>query len=136
MSEIEGGCNCGAVRYRLSGDPITVAICHCANCRRQSGSAFSVNVIVAGDAMRLSGDLATFEDHDTESGQPVLRQFCAVCGSPIRSLSAASPKVAIVKAGTADEPGRFVPAIHVWTSAALPWVDIPADLPQYPRNPR
>jgi hypothetical protein len=136
MSEIQGGCNCGAVRYRLADDPITVAVCHCANCRRQSGSAFSVNVIVAGDAMSLSGDLATYEDHDTESGQPVLRQFCAACGSPIRSLSAASPKVAIVKAGTADDPGRFTPAIHVWTSAALPWVEIPASLPQFPRNPR
>ena len=135
MSEIEGGCNCGAVRYRLSADPITVAVCHCANCRRQSGSAFSVNVIVAEGAMTLTGGLATYEDSDTESGQPVQRQFCATCGSPIRSLSAASPKVAIVKAGTADEPGRFEPAIHVWTSTALPWVEIPANLPQFSRNP-
>lgn len=136
MSEIEGGCNCGAVRYRLSADPITVAVCHCANCRRQSGSAFSVNVIVTEGAMTLTGDLTTYEDSDTESGQPVLRQFCATCGSPIRSITAASPQIAIVKAGTADEPGRFEPAIHVWTSTALPWVEIPANLPQFPRNPR
>ncbi len=136
MSEIEGGCNCGAVRYRLNGEPITVAVCHCANCRRQSGSAFSVNIVVAGEAMQLSGDLTTYEDHDTESGQPVLRQFCATCGSPIRSITAASPQMAIVKAGTTDDPGRFVPAIHVWTATALPWVEIPANLPQFPRNPR
>lgn len=136
MSEIEGGCNCGAVRYRLNGEPTTVAVCHCANCRRQSGSAFSVNIVVAGEAMQLSGDLTTYEDHDTESGQPVLRQFCATCGSPIRSITAASPQMAIVKAGTTDDPGRFVPAIHVWTATALPWVEIPANLPQFPRNPR
>lgn len=136
MSEIEGGCNCGAVRYRLSGDPITVAVCHCANCRRQSGSAFSVNLVVAASAMTLSGELTTYEDHDTESGQPVQRQFCATCGSPIRSITAASSKVAIVKAGTADDPGRFTPTIHVWTSTALPWVEIPAGLPQFPRNPQ
>ncbi|WP_077145588.1 GFA family protein [Sphingopyxis sp. KK2] len=136
MSEIEGGCNCGAIRYRLGGDPITVAVCHCANCRRQSGSAFSVNVVVAADAMQMTGDLTTYEDHDTESGQPVLRQFCAACGSPIRSITNSSPQVAIVKAGTADDPARFVPAIHVWTATALPWVDIPANLPQFPRNPR
>lgn len=136
MSEIEGGCNCGAVRYRLNGEPITAAVCHCANCRRQSGSAFSVNIVVAGEAMQLSGDLTTYEDHDTESGQPVLRQFCATCGSPIRSITAASPQMAIVKAGTTDDPGRFTPAIHVWTSTALPWVEIPANLPQFPRNPR
>ncbi len=136
MSEVHGGCNCGAVRYRLTGDPLAVAVCHCSNCRRQSGSAFSVNVIVRGDAMHMTGDVATWEDPDTESGRPVLRQFCATCGSPIRSLSAASPKVAIVKAGTADDPGRFTPSIHVWTSSALPWVNIPADLPQFPRNPQ
>ena len=136
MSEIEGGCNCGAVRYRLAGDPITVAVCHCANCRRQSGSAFSVNVVMAEGAMTLTGELTTYEDPDTESGQPVLRQFCAACGSPIRSITAASPQMAIVKAGTADDPGQFVPAIHVWTDTALPWVEIPANLPQFPRNPR
>jgi hypothetical protein len=134
MSEVEGGCNCGAVRYRLMGDPLAVAVCHCTNCRRQSGSAFSVNVVVRSDAMHMTGDVATWEDRDTESGEPVLRQFCAICGSPIRSLSAASPKVAIVKAGTADDPGQFTPAIHVWTASALPWVEIPAGLPQFARN--
>lgn len=134
MSEVEGGCNCGAVRYRLDGDPVTIAVCHCSNCRRQSGSAFSVNVVVRADRMSLSGDLKTFEDRDTHSGEPVLRQFCEICGSPIRSLSAASPRIAIVKAGTADDPGRFVPALHVWTSTKLPWVDIPTGLPQFPRN--
>lgn len=136
MSNVEGGCNCGAVRYRLTADPITVAVCHCANCRRQSGSAFSVNVIVAKAAMELMGDLATYEDTDTESGRAVLRQFCANCGSPVRSLSGASPGIAIVKAGTADEPGQFTPTIHVWTSSALPWVSIPANLPKFPRNPQ
>ena len=133
-TEIEGGCNCGSVRYRVTGAPLAVAVCHCSNCRRQSGSAFSVNVVVRADAMELTGRLSTYEDSDTESGAPVLRQFCATCGSPIRSLSAASPKIAIVKAGTADNPGRFVPAMHVWTESALPWVDIPAALPQFPRN--
>lgn len=133
---VEGGCNCGAIRYRLTGDPLVVAICHCTNCRRQSGSAFSVNVVMRADAMAMTGNVATYEDADTESGSPVLRQYCAQCGSPIRSLSTAAPNIAIVKAGTADDPARFVPAMHVWTDTALPWVDIPAGLPQFPRNAR
>lgn len=133
-TEIEGGCNCGSVRYRIKSAPLAVAVCHCSNCRRQSGSAFSVNIVVRADAMELTGDLTTYEDRDTESGAPVLRQFCATCGSPIQSLSAASPKIAIVKAGTADDPGRFTPAVHVWTASALPWVEIPAGLPQFERN--
>jgi hypothetical protein len=133
-TDVEGGCNCRAIRYRLTGAPLVVAVCHCTNCRRQSGSAFSVNIVVRAEAMDMTGDLTTYEDGDTESGSPVLRQFCARCGSPIRSLSAASPKIAIVKAGTADDPGGFVPAMHVWTETALPWVEIPAGLPQFPRN--
>lgn len=133
-TEIEGGCNCGSVRYRVAVAPLAVAVCHCSNCRRQSGSAFSVNIVVRADAMEMAGELTTYEDRDTESGAPVLRQFCATCGSPIRSLSTAAPRIAIVKAGTADDPGRFTPAVHVWTASALPWVEIPAGLPQFARN--
>lgn len=135
MSEdFEGGCNCGAIRYKVAGAPIVVAICHCGNCRRQSGSAFSVNIVVRTDSLSLTGKLMTYEDTDTASKLPVSRQFCGGCGSPILSRSEATPKLAIVKAGTADDPHQFVPTIHVWTTSALPWVDIPAGVTQFPRN--
>lgn len=134
-TNIEGGCNCGAVRYSVSSKPLMVAVCHCANCRRQSGSAFSVNIVVKSSLMEIRGDLATFEDADTQSGSPVLRQFCSRCGSPIRSLSAAQQAISIVKAGTTDDPSLFVPAMHVWTSSALPWIPLPDDLPRFERNP-
>lgn len=137
MSEevISGGCNCGAIRYNIAAKPLAVAVCHCSNCRRQSGSAFSVNVVVPAGAMEIEGDMATYEDGDTESGSPVLRQYCTACGSPIRSMSTAQPKIAIVKAGTADNPGQFTPGMHVWTQSALPWVTIPEGLPRFERNP-
>jgi len=134
-SRIEGGCNCGAVRYVLTAEPQVVAACHCSNCRRQSGAAFSVNLVVPLDAMEVTGELASYADHDTASGKTVHRQYCGSCGSPIRSLLDSAPEIAAVKAGTADEPGRFAPAVHVWTSSALPWVHIPDNLPQFPRNP-
>lgn len=136
MGEIRGGCNCGAVRYELARPPIMVAVCHCRNCRRQSGSAFSVNMIIPMQAMTLTGDLTTYEDQDTESGQPVLRQFCSGCGTPLCSLSANSPGLAIIKVGTADEPEHFVPTMHIWTSTALPWVSLDASLPHFPKNPQ
>lgn len=132
---LSGGCNCGAVRYTLSARPFAVAACHCVNCRRQSGAAFSVNLVVRADAMKVDGDLRTFVDADTESGQPVERQFCGACGSPIRSVPRASPMIVAVKAGTLDEPDAFPPAMHIWTSSALPWVTIPADLPKFAKGP-
>lgn len=132
---LNGGCNCGQVRYALTLPPLAVAACHCTSCRRQSGAAYSVNLIVRADAMVVRGALAAWTDPDTESGMPVLRQFCATCGSPIRSLVASAPKIIAVKAGTLDGPGPFEPTVHVWTRSALPWVVIPTDVPRFAKGP-
>ncbi len=130
-----GGCNCGAVRYDVDTDPLAVVVCHCSRCRNQSGSAFSVNLVVAESAMQVTGALTVFADGDSSSGQPVSRQFCGSCGSPIRSMPAANPGIAVIKAGTADQPGRFVPTMHVWTQSKLPWADVPDGLPAFAQNP-
>lgn len=133
---LRGGCNCGAVRYEITETPRTVAVCHCINCRKQSGSAFSVNLLVSFAAMTVEGELKTYVDHDTESGVPLLRQFCPKCGSPIRSIRDPMEKLIVVKAGTLDEPGAVSPTMHVWTCAALPWFEIPTSLASYERGPR
>lgn len=132
---LSGGCNCGGVRYKLASAPLAVVACHCSNCRRQSGAAFSVNLVVRTSGIEVDGALATFVDADTASGQPVERKFCGACGSPIYSLPQASPKIIAVKAGTLDDPGRFAPSMHIWTSSALPWVSIPPDLPSFALAP-
>lgn len=130
----EGGCNCGAIRYRVEGTPLAVAACHCTRCRRQSGAAYSVNLVVRASAMTVAGTLAVYEDPETSSGSPVRREFCGSCGSPIRSVMTADPRVVAVKAGTADAPGDFAPTLHIWTGSKLPWVDLPPDLPQFEAN--
>lgn len=131
---IEGGCNCGDVRYRIEGDPLAVAVCHCTQRRRQSGSAYSVNLVVAASAMTLDGPLSAYDDPETSSGAPVRREFCGRCGSPIRSIPAAPPNIVVVKAGTADVPEGLVPTIHLWTRSKLPWVEIPAGMVTFERN--
>lgn len=132
---LRGGCNCGAVRYEIAASPLAVIACHCTSCRRQSGSAFSVNLIVRADKMSIEGDMATWLDPDTESGAPIERQFCGRCGSPIRSVPTAAPKMVALKAGTLDAPGRFAPQMHIWTRSALPWTSIPEDLPRFEKGP-
>lgn len=131
---LTGGCNCGAVRYQIDSAPLTVAACHCRQCRRQSGAAYSVNLIVRVKTMSVEGEIASWTDSDTESGTPLARQYCARCGSPIRSVPSASPGLAAVKAGTLDDPAPFAPAIHIWTASKLPWVTIPEGLPQFHRG--
>src|SRR5690606_7582726 len=79
---LRGGCNCGAIRYELHSLPLAVAACHCENCRRQSGAAYSLNLVVPAASMVISGHCSRFEDRG-DSGQPVVREFCGQCGSPI-----------------------------------------------------
>jgi hypothetical protein len=132
---IEGGCNCGAIRYRIEGPALGVAACHCTRCRRQSGSAYSVNLLVAQDAMTVDGQMAVFADQDTSSGAPVHREFCGACGSPIRSVITANPGVVAVKVGTLDDPDPFAPGLHVFTRSRIAWVDVPPDTPQFETMP-
>ncbi len=135
QSVLRGGCNCGAVRYEISSKPLAVIACHCTSCRRQSGAAFSVNLVVLADAMSVEGELASWLDPDTESGAPIQRQFCAACGSPIRSVPTAAPKMIALKAGTLDAPEAFAPMMHIWTRSALPWSSIPNGLPRFEKGP-
>lgn len=132
---LEGGCNCGAVRYKIDAKPVVVAQCHCKNCQRQSGSAFSVNLMVPAAAVTTTGELTTYTDTDTDSGNPVYRRFCGTCGSPIFSDLAQGNGMTIVKVGTLDEPGAFAPTVAVWTSTAWPWVEPPAGAKTFEKNP-
>ena len=131
---ITGGCNCGSVRYEITAPPLVVAACHCSQCRRQSGAAYSVNLIVRSKAMRVEGKTTVWTDTDTESGSPLAREYCGCCGSPIRSVPSSTPGIVAVKAGTLDYPAPFAPTIHLWTMSKLPWVSIPDGLTTFEKG--
>jgi hypothetical protein len=98
MREMTGGCLCGQVRYSANADPVFVGVCHCKHCQKQTGTAFSVLVGVPKLAFSLEGRLKAF--HDTgKSGQPLDRNFCPECGSPIFSDAASVPGVAFANTG-------------------------------------
>jgi len=121
-----GGCLCGQVRYGFSGAPLLTAICHCRNCQRQSGSAFSIVAAVPESDFDLSGETRTFDD-ESEGGRPVARVFCQACGSPIYSRIEPMPGLIFVKAGTLDDPGVLQPAVEVFCDRALPFLPALAD---------
>lgn len=135
MTEIVGGCLCGAVRYSSEAEPALVAVCHCADCQKQTSSAFSILVAVPKGTLRLEGrELAVFEGVG-ETGQPVFRRFCPQCGSPVVSHVAAAPELEWIKAGTLDDPSWFEPQMHIWCASAQPWVSIDDALPRFEKNP-
>lgn len=120
-----GSCLCGKVSYEISGDVLAVALCHCDHCQRQSGGAFSTNLVVQPDQLSVSGDLAVYEDRGrTGDGVYVLRKFCGDCGSPIVS-ELTGPGILAVKAGTLDDRSGVEPTVQVWCDEKQPWVDLP-----------
>lgn len=121
-----GQCLCGQITYEISGDLIATAVCHCEHCQRQSGGAFSVNLVLLESQLNLSGTLSTYEDRG-QSGDAVYvhRRFCGDCGSPIYSAFVEPAGVLAVKAGTLDDRSDVNPTAEVWCDHKQPWVDLP-----------
>lgn len=135
MGKVDGGCLCGAVTYTCDAEPVFTAVCHCRDCQRQTGTAFSVIVGVPAQAFELSGEVATHVTIGEDHGRETKRRFCPECGSPVMSESDGIPDVVIVKAGTLDDPSWLAPQIEVWGKSAQPWV-VPAEgRPRLERGP-
>ena len=118
---------CGKVTYSCAADPLAVALCHCTECQRQSGAAFSVNVAIPRAAFELQGEsLGEFRTLGTDSGSEVARMFCRDCGSPLASLPDGLPDMALIKAGTLDDRSwlESQPGLQVWVGSAQPWVPL------------
>src|SRR5256885_306902 len=110
MANISGHCLCGKVSYSADAEPVAQAICHCTNCQRQTGTAFSIVIGVPTAAFEVEGDtLASFPTVGEVHGTPTVRHFCSACGSPIYSLVEATPDVVWIKAGTLDDASWLEP---------------------------
>jgi hypothetical protein len=125
MSKLDGSCMCGAVTYTSDAEPVMTAICHCTDCQKQGGAAFSINVGIPRDSLRIEGDsLATHITIGTDHKMPTKRQFCSKCGSPIVSLPDPMPDLAFIKAGTLNDRSWLQPTLQVWSDSAQPWVSL------------
>ncbi len=123
MGKLDGHCMCGSVTYSCDAEPVATAVCHCGECQRQTGTAFSIVVGLPADALEVKGDtLAMFKTAADASGGETERNFCSACGSPIFSLSPAFPEVVWLKAGTLDDTSWLEPQVEVWGRSAQPWV--------------
>ena len=128
--EREGGCSCGAVRYRLTSEPMFVHCCHCLNCQRQTGGAFVINLLIEADRVQLlSGEPQPVDvPRDDGSAQRIYR--CPTCQVAMFS-EYGRPEVRFVRAGTLDEPASVAPDAHIYTRSKLPWVTIPEGVPAF-----
>jgi hypothetical protein len=126
QSPAEGGCACRAVRYRMHGPPLIVHCCHCRWCQRETGSAFVLNAVIeTARVERLAGDPElVLTPSYSGKGQRIAR--CPVCRVAVWShYPGGGDKLAFVRVGTLDDPDRFPPDIHIYTSSKQPWVVLP-----------
>jgi hypothetical protein len=121
-----GRCLCGAISYTITGDLLATVVCHCDHCQRQSGGAFSVNVVVHESQLAVSGELKTYDETNEDGSEIyVRRRFCGTCGSPIVSALSVPAGILAVKAGTLDDKSGVQPSTEAWCVDRQPWVALP-----------
>ena len=130
----EGGCRCGAIRYRCTAEPIFVVHCHCRDCQYASGGASSTAAIVPYDAVTIEGESASYSV-TADSGAQVFRRFCATCGSPLFAGNEKSPAFLAIRAASLDDPSWLIPAADIWMKSAQPWAPLQEGLMRWQANP-
>ncbi len=127
---LEGGCLCGAIRYRIDAEPRSADYCHCRMCRRAAGAPVVARLIVANEFFDwTSGEPAVY--HSSRNAE---RFFCQVCGTQLALRD--EPDFLDVALATLDTPEPVRPIYHIWTTSRIGWFDIADDLPRHPERAR
>ena len=124
---MEGGCDCGGVRYRIKATPMMVHCCHCRWCQRETGSGFVINAIVETSNLEITGETVMVGTPSASGkGQKIVR--CPKCHVALWSHYARrGTALAFVRAGTLDDPSAVTPDVHIFTATKLPWIGLPED---------
>ncbi len=124
----EGGCLCGAVRFKAQGEPLNVRICHCRICQKAMGSPFFARAQFHPSALTVEGELGRYP-----SSENIDRVFCKRCGTRLFSWRRTGTAVGVALA-TFDDRNAFAPTEHIWVSEKIYWVRLDDGLPQYPHG--
>ena len=119
----EGGCSCGAVRFRVSAQPILTAVCHCKGCQKLSASAFSLTIMVPQEGFAVTKGETVLGGNKRPERE---HHHCPECHGWVFTRIPDRTPFVNVRPAMLDEPGDFVPFIETYTSVKLPWADTPA----------
>jgi hypothetical protein len=121
----EGGCLCGAVRFKTEGEPINVRICHCRNCQKAMGSPFFARALFDQRALTVEGPTGSYP-----SSEALDRVFCTVCGTRLFGWRKIGTMAGVALAAF-DDRNAFTPTDHMWVTEKMDWVKLDDGLPQY-----
>lgn len=133
MTDRTGRCLCGAVRFRLSAEPLAARICWCRDCQRLSANGLA-NILVPTAALEISGTLTEFV-RTADSGNKIRQRFCTTCGSPLFANSSVRPDLTGLRIGALDDPSSVRPTMNIWTSSAPDWACFDAAIERAERQP-
>ena len=125
----EGGCLCGAVRFKTEGEPINVRVCHCRNCQKAMGSPFFARALFPQSALTVEGDTGSYA-----TSEALDRVFCKTCGTRMFARRRNGTATGIALA-TFDDRNAFAPTDHMWVAEKMHWMKLADGLPQYPGAP-
>ncbi len=126
----QGGCSCGKLRYQLTANPLIIHCCHCRKCQCQTGSAFVINALLEADCVEvIRGEIEQI-NVETPSGKGQNIARCKTCKVAVWSnyyMGGINELIRFVRVGTLDEPDKFPPDVHIFTTTKQPWVSLPKD---------
>jgi len=132
MPEMKGSCRCGAVTYAANAEPVFVGVCHCRNCQKETGSAFSVVVGLPAPSLSVSGTTKQY-DSIGDTGKATHRTFCPECGSTMTHWADMMEGVTMINAGSLDDPSWVKPAMEIYCESAQPWVAMKGGMQKFPK---
>jgi len=130
-----GRCLCGSIRFTVAEEPLTVYACHCTDCHKRSGSAFSLSVWVNYRAIAVTQGEAVQHETSTEDGRARTQRICQRCLSQLWAEPRSGSHIAIVRGGMLDDAGALRPIAHLWTRSAQPWFPFPEGAIKYETQP-
>jgi hypothetical protein len=123
-----GKCACGHVTYRMTHTPLFVHCCHCRSCQRETGTAFALNALIESEHVELTGGATETIDTPSASGKGQKIVRCSKCKVAVWShYGGMGEKASFIRVGTLEDPDRFPPDIHIFTSSKQPWVTLAKD---------
>jgi len=132
MSEtFDGGCACGALRYRMRSRPMFVHCCHCTDCQRQTGTGFVLNALIEADRVAVLSGAPRSYAMPTDSGKPHTVFRCPDCCTAAWSEYGGLTALRFVRVGTLDDPTAMPPDVHIYTRSKLPWIALPTGVPAF-----
>lgn len=130
---LEGGCDCGGVRYRMETAPLVVHACHCRWCQRETGTAYALNAMIEADRVVLLAGEPELVKTPSSSGRGQLIARCPTCRIAVWSHYAGNgPFLRFVRVGTLDDPDALPPDVHIFTASKQPWVPLPEGARVFP----